>query len=131
MTKALDTWTPTGCQGELLRADEVNLYYQNARLGRVDYMTVHEGIIALQSEPVTDIKCKGLSNEFFEHKKFYYIGLRKPATLVVGGFTDNNFHKTDWRTTWWQEFFGCEPLQGMVSLCFWVSLGYCGLAWKL
>lgn len=41
MTKALDTWTPTGCQGELLRADEVNLYYQNARLGRVDYMTVH------------------------------------------------------------------------------------------
>ena len=62
MTKALDTWTPTGCQGELLRADEVNLYYQN--------------------------------------KKFYYIGLRKPATLVVGGFTDNNFHKTDWGTTW-------------------------------
>ena len=44
MTKALDTWTPTGCQGELLRADEVNLYYQNARLGRVDYMTIHEGI---------------------------------------------------------------------------------------
>lgn len=39
MTKALDTWTPTGCQGELLRADEVNLYYQNARLGRVDYMS--------------------------------------------------------------------------------------------
>lgn len=29
MTKALDTWTPTECQGELLRADEVNLYYQN------------------------------------------------------------------------------------------------------
>lgn len=54
MTKALDTWTPTGCQGELLRADEVNLYYQNARLGRVDYMTVHEGIsdktLAMENE---------------------------------------------------------------------------------
>lgn len=54
MTKALDTWTPTGCQGELLRADEVNLYYQNARLGRVDYMTVHEGI----SDKTIEHSCK-------------------------------------------------------------------------